>query len=570
MTNEFTKEQCEPVFEAEQFSAEDRAALSPFFTNLDRSVYAPLIAAPELIGALCSRASRASKDLRAVYLNEFLMPFLRPVRGPKDTDADMAERMRYGDMLTRYIEFTKRVPAAALFAHPKARAFYDTWLAQYGDDSIAQMAGTHLVFAGISQVAVKHLEDQRIGLAPIERSTRYVDFGNKVKGRYPYYTDPTLSVLGFTKEYEAVMDGLFETYNRLLPRLEVFFAKKFPDEKPGVIKAKAFDTLRGLLPTSALTQVAFFGNGQAFEYMISRSARHPVSEIRWVATRAYEELVQVIPAFLRRLEKPVTKTYQEYLASRGSRMGKLALALSNPIRVREGEGSSVKMLWHDPDGENKILTAMLYDAAGSHGSWEEVGARVMGMPPEQKKALFAKYLEGRTERWQRVGRAFEHAYARFEILMNIGAWRDIHRHRMLTQQRQLFSCLHGHDVPPEVREAGMEKEFSDAVERVSAVWAKIAVHDRYAAQYAVTLSHRVRFVQFENMRQSFWQIELRTIPEGHPDYRKIEQEKFWLLAEVYPMITEHMRVNLSEYDFARRGQEERIQQKTQERAGGAQ
>jgi aminopeptidase C len=56
-------------------------------------------------------------------------------------------------------------------------------------------------------------------------------------------------------------------------------------------------------------------------------------------------------------------------------------------------------------------------------------------------------------------------------------------------------------------------------------------------------------------------MELRTIPEGHPDYRRIEQEKFKLLEKVYPLITKHMRVNMGNYDFARRGQEEKIQEK---------
>ncbi|MEX2054541.1 MAG: FAD-dependent thymidylate synthase, partial [Candidatus Andersenbacteria bacterium] len=134
----------------------------------------------------------------------------------------------------------------------------------------------------------------------------------------------------------------------------------------------------------------------------------------------------------------------------------------------------------------------------------------------------------------------------------------------LTQQRQYFSCQHGFDVPPELIAAGLDREFSQAIKQVEKVYAKIAKHDLDLAQYAVTLAHRMRFMQWTNLRECFWEIELRTIPEGHPDYRHIEQEKFRLLEKVYPLLAEYMRVNLGEYDFARRGQEEKIQEKLKE------
>ncbi len=69
----------------------------------------------------------------------------------------------------------------------RAQSFYSKWLSQYGDDSIAQVTGTHVIAWGISQVAMKYVEDQRVGLEPIEKSTRYVNFGSKVAGRYLYY-----------------------------------------------------------------------------------------------------------------------------------------------------------------------------------------------------------------------------------------------------------------------------------------------------------------------------------------------------------------------------------------------
>lgn len=547
-----------PPHEPDNYSAEDEYRLKPFFTNLKQSVYVPLIFSPEVIGALCSRTSRAAEDLRPIFLKEYIKPFI-------DSVEDTEENKKYGKELMEFIEFLHKHPIEKIFSNPRARSFYTKWLAQYGDDSIAQMAGMHVVFSGISQLAIKHLEDQRIGLAPIEKSTRYVDYSKKINGQYMYYTDPTLKELGLEEEYRAAMDGLFDTYISLMPRLSSWLQEKFPEEKPGVVEKKAFDTLRGLLPTSTLSQVAFFGNGQSFEYLVSRAGKHPLGEVRWVGERVYEELYSVTPSFLRRVKDPTKQEavegYQEYLSGKGQRMVPFVENYVSQDNVTPQDKPSVRLVEFESDGELKVITGMLYNAPNNQASWEETLEAVRRMSKDEKREVIAAYLAGRTQRWQKVGRAFENSYVRFEISMNIGSWRDLHRHRMLTQQRQHFTTKHGYDTPPEIVDAGLQEEYKMAIERVEAVYDKIAKHDLDLAQYAVTMAHRVRFMQWKNLRECFWEMELRTIPEGHPDYRKIEQDKFKVLEQAFPLLCEHMRVNMGDYDFARRGQEEKIQQK---------
>lgn len=556
-----------PLFQQDLYTEEQKRLLAPFFTNLDQSVYVPLIFAPELIGALCSRASRAKGDLRKVFLDEFIVPFLSPVRTEKDTDATWEEKVKYGKELHAFIDFLQGHSIANIFSNPRARSFYVTWLAQYGDDSIAQMAGMHVGYAALSQVAIKHLEDQRIGLAPIEKSTRYVDYSQKIQDQYMYYIDPTLKEWGLEQEYKNAMDGLFNTYVALLPKLKYRLSQKFPEEKQGVIEKKAFDILRGLLPAATLSQVAFFGNGQSFEHMVNRSLGHSLGEIRWAGMRADEELQHIAPAFLRRLhdeEKGAAgEAYQKYL-QKGKRMASVVKNLfeaSGERVMTSVSRAEVRLVEYDPEGEMKIIAGMLYSTSNNHRSWEDIMKRVRAMRDTEKRNVVSEYLQGRTARWQKAGRAFENAYVRFEIIMNIGAWRDLHRHRMLTQQRQNFSSCHGYDLPHELVDAKLDADFRAAIERAEAVYEKIAARDADMAQYAVTLAHRVRFMQWENLRECFWEIELRTIPEGHPDYRHVEQQKFYLLQKVYPVIAEHILVNVGEYDFARRGQEEKIQEK---------
>src|SRR3989344_447409 len=566
MTQQLPPDAFEPPFAPDTYSEEETWRVAPFFTNLNKSVYAALISSPEVIGALCSRTSRAADDLRKIFLNEYLAPFLANTTAD-DLPADLAgDSKKYGETLKEFIAFLHKHPTEEIFSNPKARSFYTKWLAQYGDDSIAQMAGMHVVFSSLSQLAIKHIEDQRVGLAPIEKSTRYVDYSKKVSGAYRYYTDPTLESVGLTQKYQAAMDELFDTYTALIPKVSRYLAEKFPTETPSVIEKKAFDTVRGLLPVSALSQVAFFGNGQAFEYLVSRSLKHPLGEVRWGGEATYEELFKIAPSFLRRVKDAENQEtalgYQEYVAGKKSRVAKfLPEELHGSV---ESHSSQVSLVEYDEDGENKIIAGILYSADTNTSSWEDTLNAVAILNTKEKQEILNAYVRGRTQRWQKVGRAFENTFVRFDILMNIGAWRDLHRHRMLTQERQLFTTAHGDDIPPELIDAKLDAPYRAAMDGARAIYEKIASHNSSVAQYAVPMAYRVRFMQYANLRSCFWEMELRTIPEGHPDYRHIEQEKFKLLEKAYPLIVEHMRVNMGEYDFARRGQEEKIQQKLKE------
>src|SRR3989338_2364812 len=94
-----------PIFEPDRYTKEEEALVAPFFTNIDKSVYGLLIPSPELVGALCSRMSRAKQDIRSIFLREFIMPFLSPDPLPNETDEACKERTHYGQELRAFIEF---------------------------------------------------------------------------------------------------------------------------------------------------------------------------------------------------------------------------------------------------------------------------------------------------------------------------------------------------------------------------------------------------------------------------------------------------------------------------------
>jgi thymidylate synthase ThyX len=536
-----------PDFPSEQWSKRDRELLEPFATNLDGFVSVLRNLPPELVGALCSRASRAADSLVRVLLKEYIYPIID------------GEDKKLAQELLDTIAFLKAHGFKNILNNQRAQAFYAKWLSQYGDDSIAQMTGTHVSFWGLSQVAVKFVQDQRVGLEPIEKSTRYVNFGGRPGGKYLYYVPRRdLEKLGMLDEYRRTMDFLFDTYVALLPKLMVWLKENFKD-KDSILEKKAFDTLRGLLPSATLTQVAFRGNAQAWEYLINRTARHPLGELRWVAAAVKKELDEEIPSLLLRLQDEKSQEYQLYLAGRPGRVRE-ALANEKLDMPHEAVSSpTVKLVEWDPEAELKILAGILFTE--THCSWEAALETVRKMEKGEREKVLKAYIGDRPARWYKIGRAFENSYLRFDITMNIGSYRDLQRHRMMTQDRQRFSTHHGFDVPGEIKEAGLQKPFEEAMEKAAGLFKKLEDKDIDLAQYVVPMAYRVRFYQWQNFRQLFWETELRTISQGHPDYRNVEQEKYRLVKEKFSTLAEAMQVDINDYHLPRRGTEEKIKTK---------
>lgn len=537
-----------PIFEKPAPTKKENYLLEPFFTNLNESVFAVTFLPPEVIGALCARTSRAKEDLRIIFLNEFIKPFLK-------------EEGDYAKSLKALIDFLHKYPIELIFSNPKGREFYIKWLSQFGDDSIAQMAGAHLVYSNLSQVAIKHFEDMRLGIAPIEKSTRYVDYSSKIGNQYRYYVDPTLEKMGLLEGYRSTMDGLFETYTSLLTKLLEYLKKRYPGEKKLLLKTKAFDAVRKTLPVATLSQVSFYGNGQAFEYLVNRSLDHRLGEIRWAGQRAFEELSKIIPAFLKRVEDAESAQYRTYLTERGERISQALDQIGWKKEVIPS-GTPVRLIGYDADGENKIIAGLLY--LELHEPYERILGKVRRLSNTDKEKIVQEVLKDRKFRYYKIPRAFENAYLRFEITINIGAWRDLHRHRIHTQFRERFNIYNGFDVAEELKEAKLEKEFKEAVSKAAQLFQEVEKFDPDIAQYCCLLAHKVKFIQYQNLRSFFWESELRTLPEGHPDYRKIEKEKVKLVQKIYPLIGKYLLVDMGSYDFARRGVSEKIQKKEEE------
>jgi len=517
-----------------EFTSAESAVLARYFTNLDRPVFA-LRNLPEVVkGALFSRYSRTEKSLRRVLLEEFI--------NEPDSGFDA---------------LTGAAPDADdMVAVRRAEEFYERVLVGYGDDSVAELAGAHIAVERTSTLAAKALEDSRIGISPLEKSTRYVRFDRPGRdGRYLFYRGPELS----HPEYEPAADALFAAYSGMVEPVTEAIRRRFPIE-PGETdrawksstRAKALDLLRGLLPAGTLTNLGLFGNGRAFEYLITKLAAHELPECRRLATDMHRELAAVIPAFIKRA---LDDRYGRPSAERMARIREATAAIARRDgAMQPAMGPSVRLVEFDPDAERKVVAAALFPH--SDASTEELA----GDAAQVLDAL----LGDRANRRQRAPRALEHAQYTFEIVANFGAYRDLHRHRMLTQDRQLLGTSLGYDLPPGLGDLGMAGRFAAAVEAAAAAHSSLERDSGPAlAQYAVPLAFRVRWYFRVNLREVYHLCELRTTPQGHPDYRWVAQEMFRRVAEVHPRLAAYARfVDLGPGDeLERRHSERRIDEK---------
>jgi len=507
----------------EEFSPEEQAVLRRYVTNLDRPVFA-LVNLPEVVkGALFARYSRSAKSLRRLFLDEFVGEL--DVSGDSTIDATVGLR--------------------------RAEQLYERVFFEYGDDSVAQLGGVHLACEQASNVLTKVLERGRL-MSYLEQSTRYIAYDQRLpSGVYRYHRPPEILESSLGARYVGDMDRMFDTYGSMLQRLVSWLAARHP-RAPGdsdfvhirALRAKALDATRGILPAASLSNVGIYGDGQAYEGLLLRMATHPLPEVREYGAMMLTELRKVIPSFLQRVDVPERGgEWAAYLAAtRRDTVALVARLWPGPTafghgdedararELRRGAGPEVRLVDYDPDGEDKVLAAICFP----HGDVTELEAleRVRRLAAEERRALFQAYVGARGNRRHRPGRAFERTGYRFEVVTDYGAFRDLQRHRILTIEWQPLSTDLGYDLPALVEEAGESGAFAEAMERSHALHDALAPRFPAAAQYAIALAFRIRYVMQMNAREAMHVVELRSGSQGHPSYRRVALEMHRLIAEV--------------------------------------
>ena len=488
----------------DSFTPEERRTLAPYFTNLDGPVFALTNLSDVVKGALFARYSRSSKSLRRLFLDEFAGDAPAVTSSTSAVGVERAEKLY-------------------------TRVFHE-----YGDDSVAQLGAAHVACERASNILTKILERGRL-MAYLEQSTRYVPYTDRPEGRWKYLVPAEIEDPAVREQYVDTLDAAFDVYARWIEPMQAYYRARHPKEpsdSEGVykaaIRAKALDTLRGLLPAATQSNVGIYGTGQAYEALLLQMRAHPLAEARDYASAMLAELRKVIPAFLTRVDR----------ADRGERWSEYLMATQTSIRqmsdtvleqIEPEHRDEVILTDFDPEGEIKVVAAALY--AVSHLPDDQLVNIVRSLSIDDRISVLRTYVGDRANRRHKPGRAFERTMYRFDVLSDYGAFRDLQRHRLLTLEWQELTPAHGYTEPAAIEEAGALADWHRVMEASADLYETLRAHLPRVAPYAVAMAYRIRFYMHMNAREAMHVIELRSAPQGHPAYRRVSQAMHDLIAE---------------------------------------
>ncbi len=527
------------------FSPEEIEILKQYVTDPRSDVFCLLPTLSGFGGALFARYSRAPGGAKVRLLKEFL-----DSNGKLDVE--------------------------------KLKGIIDRVLIAFGDDSVGEQESASLACENVSNIATKVLEDCRIGLSPIEQSTRYVVYDQKNQsGLWRYCRPPEIIAAGLLEKYEAAMDFIFQTYADLVAPMSDYFRKLKPESEAEYairtgdtkkyklieltddkeikawqqtyrmdIRTKTCDTIRVLLPAATLTNVGFNGEGLAYQNMLTKLLSHNLEEMRNLGHRAKEALSQIIPQYVKRAQK------NEYLKTVNREMEKLVAGYQEMFVKLDRFNTNVDLLYAGEWEPRPMAVAHIlypYTSLPLRGLYHFA----YDLTFKEQLLIIETYCQHKSVRGNRrnkPGRALEFGYPIiFDLVGDFGIYRDLQRHRMLTQERQLLNPHLGYSIPKELSEAG----FGDQVEACVAKSKELynLLRDTCGpevAQYAVLFIFNIRWYMGMNYREAFHLMEIRTIPQGHPSYRRLVQEMHSELLKKDPSIAPLMEfVDHNDYFWSR-------------------
>ncbi|HEV2324737.1 MAG TPA: FAD-dependent thymidylate synthase [Terracidiphilus sp.] len=470
----------------------------------------------------------------------------------------------------------------------RAEQFLNTFYFQYGHRSIADLAHVAFAVERLSLMAAIVLVDEQRWDGQ-ERSTRYQNF-MKSGWYFPDFGADAES----SRLYSETVEDLFAAYQRTgaavlellkqrVPRPEALK----PDAYERTLKARAFDVARYLLPLATNTSLGQIVNARTLETQISRLLSHPAAEVRDLGTKLREAAAgpawnmcaqagQLFVDALAALNLEVSESLSAEAAHLLTREVKTAPTLvkyaqPNEYLVRSrseltqaaaetlrglgcaGVEPQVDLVERTESLEVEIAATLLYSA--SHFSYRQIRDAVAEWPEGRVQEIVEMGLRHRG-RHDEALRAFKSGAAlRFDILMDIGGFRDMHRHRRCVQILQEFTVEHGYETPGAgdlggdvniLAEAGIEADYRGAVESAHRASAQIAAgtapEAAQSARYLLPLATRIRGLFKMDFAEAQYISELRSAPAGHFSYRRVAWEMYRAVEKQHPALAKHIRV----------------------------
>ena len=460
----------------------------------------------------------------------------------------------------------------------RAEQFLNTFYFQYGHRSIADLA--HIAFAveRLSLLSAIVLVDEQRWDGQ-ERSTRYQNF-LKSGWFFPDFAADSASA----KLYADTVEHLFATYQGITAAVQDALRQRVqrpeamkPEAYERTLKARAFDVARYLLPLATNTSLGQIVNARTLETQISRLLSHPVAEVRLLGQKlrdaatgpAWNVHAQTGAALVARLgADPALAAEAASLLTREVRTAPTLVkyAECNPYlmesrveleraarEILQGAAPAaapiVDLVERSETLEVELAATLLY--WGSAHPYRQVRDIVADLPACRIEEIIALGLRHRG-RHDEALRAFHAGAAlRFDILMDIGGFRDMHRHRRCVQIKQGFTAQHGYETPHDgdaagLAEAGVVRDYQAAIEGAHRAAAQIASgpapEAAQSALYLLPLATRIRCLFKMDFAEAQYISELRSAPAGHFSYRRVAWEMYRALERQHPSLARHIRV----------------------------
>ncbi len=458
--------------------------------------------------------------------------------------------------LARYSRSPDSIEQSIRWVHGhSSEKFWEQFYFDYGHASIADLGHVIVCFEEISELAAIRLEDEPLwdGQA---KSSRYQNFASSrwfVPGQIRGSETEAL--------YEGILRSLSEIYRLLHDPLIAYLSERDPRPESmkqadyqRTIAARAFDVTRYLLPLAAKTNVGQVVSIRTLEKQITRLLSSQFPELRAIGDdlkdacqRAPVNLWSELCGQTSGLNDPLAPTlarhakanaYQESVYSDVARHAKEALrgtGLDQPDAW--GAVESVELI--DPHHPlDEIVTTLLYRV--SQAPYGKILEVVKQWSEKEKQATIEVATRQRGP-YDELIKEFRSGYAfNFDILMDIGAWRDMHRHRRCQQVQQNFTTLHGYEVPPPLIEAGLDQEYRQAMDAVRQDIELLKKKDQEASLYAIPFGFKVRCLFKMDYAEAEYISKLRSGVKGHWSYRAVAWKMKQQLTQRYPYLGEQI------------------------------
>lgn len=418
--------------------------------------------------------------------------------------------------------------------HDSAK-FLESFYFQYGHASIADLGHVTICFEGISELAATEIEDEQLwdGQA---RSSRYQDFSKS-----GVIVPPELTPAEATM-YESASGALLTAYQEVQARAAEYLAEQSPRPehmKPDAyrrnIGARAFDVARYLLPFGIPTGVGQVTSIRTLEKQIRRLKASEFQELRELAAELASACSEM-PECVWQAEaenEPVAPTlarHSEVDEFSGRLRADLTEWAADHLPKSSGPPAPLVDLLQPSDHVADICATLLYPVTNC--PYRELYNLATGWTETRRREVFAVALGGRNRR-DELPRQFRSTPFVFDIMMDIGAYRDLHRHRRCQQVRQHYTNALGYETPDIVAKCQAAESFSKALKTVDDA---IVALPAPASQYLLPFAARSRFLFKMDFAELEYISRLRSGVKGHFSYRKIAWEMKQALDKLDPLL----------------------------------